>query len=108
MAGMGRILGRSEAATSLAEYEAQDDAFHRAVAEAGENVLLVALFDQLNGVRRAVAWVAVRRTNAKPPADHSSFGEHRRIAAAIADRDADTAWQAMRGHLKSVSARLFP
>lgn len=108
MAAMDRILGRTEAAASWAEYEAQDDAFHRTVAEAGDNALLVALFDQLNGVRRAVAWGAVRRTNAKPPADHSSFAEHRRISAAIADRDAEAAWTGMRDHLKSVSARLFP
>ena len=59
MAGIERILDRSEAAASWAEYEAQDDAFHRAVAEACDNALLVAAFDQLNRVRRAVAWGAV-------------------------------------------------
>ena len=108
MGRMDRILDRCEAAASWAEYEAQDDAFHRAVAEAADNALLVALFDQLNAVRRAVAWGAVSRTSARPPAAHSSFAEHRRIAAAIADREAEAAWAAMRGHLRSVSARLFP
>ena len=108
MGRIDRVLDRSEAAASWAEYEAQDDAFHRAVAEAGDNALLVAMFDQLNRVRRAVAWGAVSRQNAKPPAEHSSFAEHRRIVAAIASRDAEAAWRAMREHLKSVSARLFP
>ena len=108
MARLDRVIDRSEAAASWVEYEAQDDAFHRTVAEAADNALLVALFDQLNGVRRAVAWGAVTRGNVKPPSDHSSFAEHRRIAAAIADRDADRAWGAMREHLKSVAARLFP
>ena len=108
MGRVERVLDRAEAAASWAEYEAQDDAFHRAIADAGDNALLVALFEQLNRVRRAVAWGAVSRSNARPPADHSSFAEHRRIADAIAARDADAAWGAMRAHLKSVSARLFP
>jgi DNA-binding FadR family transcriptional regulator len=108
MARLGRVVDRSENASSWAEYEAQDDAFHRAVAEAGDNALLVALFDQLNRVRRAVTWGSVSRRTSKPPDDHSSFEEHRRIVSAIASRDADAAWMAMREHLKSVSARLFP
>jgi DNA-binding FadR family transcriptional regulator len=108
MARLGRVVDRSENASSWAEYEAQDDAFHRAVGEAGDNALLVALFDQLNRVRRAVTWGAVSRRTSKPPDDHSSFEEHRRIVSAIASRDADAAWMAMREHLKSVSARLFP
>ncbi len=45
-----------EEASSWAEYEVQDDLFHRAIAEASDNILLLSLFDQLNQVRRAVAW----------------------------------------------------
>ncbi len=90
MAGIERILDRSEAAASWAEYEAQDDAFHRAVAEACDNALLVAAFDQLNRVRRAVAWGAVSRKSTKPPADHSSFAEHRDIASAPSARATPT------------------
>lgn len=88
-------------------YEAEDDAFHRAIAEASENVLLLSLFDHLNGVRRAVAWNTVVRTSARPPKDHSSFGEHNRILAAISERNPSAAHAAMRDHLGSVSARLF-
>ena len=107
MTAIERTLDRAEAAASWAEYEAQDDAFHRAVAEAADNALLLAMFDELNGVRRAVAWGAVTRRSARPAPDHSSFVEHRGVAAAIGGRDADGAWRAMRDHLRSVSARLF-
>lgn len=99
---------RARAAASWAEYEAQDDAFHHMVARASDNVLLLSLFDQLNRVRRTVAWGNVERRSTRPPADHTSFAEHEIIAAAIADRDPDRAWSAMRDHLKSVSERLFP
>lgn len=89
------------------EYEAQDDAFHRTVAEATENILLRALFDQLNQVRRAVAWNTVTRKSIRPERDHKSFAEHEEITAAIEARDPAAAHGAMRAHLGSVSARLF-
>lgn len=98
---------RAEAASTWDDYEAQDDAFHRAVAEATGNVLLLSLFDQLNQVRRAVAWNTVTRATPKPPKDHSSFKEHQKITDAIEARNPEAAHAAMRGHLGLVSARLF-
>lgn len=88
-------------------YEEEDDHFHRSIAEATGNVLLLELFDQLNQVRRAVAWNAVIRHSARPPRDHTSFVEHERITGAIAARNPAEAHAAMRDHLGSVSARLF-
>lgn len=88
-------------------YEAEDDLLHRTIAEATGNVLLLELFDQLNQVRRAVAWNSVIRHSNRPPRDHTSFAEHDRIARAIAARNATEAHAAMRAHLGSVSARLF-
>lgn len=98
---------RAASASSWDDYEAQDDAFHRAVAEATGNVLLLSLFDQLNQVRRAVAWNSVERTAPRPPREHSSYSEHDRIIAAIEARDPNAAHAAMRDHIGSVSARLF-
>lgn len=89
------------------EYEAEDDAFHRMVAEATGNILLLSLFDHLNQVRRAVAWNVVVRSSDRPPRDHSSFVQHDEIVAAIEARDPNAAHTAMRTHLGSVSARLF-
>lgn len=104
---MRRAIERSKSATTWKEYEAQDDEFHRAVAEASDNLLLLALFDQLNEVRRAVAWGTVTRQTVRPATDHSSFAEHDAIAEAIANRDPGAAYEAMRRHLRSVSQRLF-
>lgn len=98
---------RTLAASTWADYEAQDDLFHRAVAEASDNVLLLSLFDHLNQVRRSVTRVSVVRDSRRPPPGHSSFLEHERITAAIAARDPDGAQAAMRHHIGSVSARLF-
>lgn len=100
-------LERACAAVSWEEYETQDDLFHRAIAEASDNPLLVGLFDQLNRVRRAVAFGVVTRDTPRPSAEHSSFKEHEEIAAAIEARDRQDAQNAMRKHLTSVSKRLF-
>jgi DNA-binding FadR family transcriptional regulator len=100
-------MQRAQSAPSWGEYERQDDLFHRAIAEASDNLLLLSLFDQLNGVRRAVAWGNVVRDSQRPPSDHSSFGEHEAIAMEIAARRPEGAYEAMRRHLKSVSERLF-
>lgn len=102
-----RAVERAVEAPTWDEYEAEDDALHRTIAEATGNVLLLEFFDQLNHVRRAVAWNTVIRHSARPPRDHSSFGEHERIARAIEARNPAEAHAAMRDHLGSVSARLF-
>ncbi len=94
-------------ASSWADYETHDDLFHRSIALASDNILLLALFDQLNQVRRAVAWGNVVRKSEHPSKKHSSFAEHDRIAQAIESRDPAMAQEAMRRHLRSVSARLF-
>ena len=104
---MRLAIDRSKAATTWNDYEMQDDLFHRTVAEASDNLLLLSLFDQLNEVRRAVAWGSVTRQSVRPSLDHSSFDEHDAIAAAIAGRDPKAAYEAMRAHLSSVSQRLF-
>lgn len=107
IARMRTTLERASAATSWEAYEAQDDLFHRAIAEASDNLLLVGLFDQLNRVRRAVAFGAVTRDTPRPSESHSSFAEHEEIARAIEARDRTGAQDAMRRHLNSVSKRLF-
>lgn len=95
------------AAPTWDEYEASDDDFHLAVAEATGNVLLQSLFEHLNQVRRAVAWRQVIRKTETPPKEHLSFKEHIRILAALETRDPIEAHGAMRDHLKSVANRLF-
>jgi len=102
-----RIKEQAKAARDWAEYEAQDDRFHAAIAEATDNILLMALFEQLNKVRRSVAVSTVIRATDRPPENHSSFAEHDRLCAAIEERDAKAAHDAMWQHINSVSKRLF-
>ncbi len=104
---MRQVLDRSRAASTWDTYESEDDLFHRTLAEASDNMLLLSLFDQLNEVRRAVAWGNVERKTGRPSPDHPSFDQHDAIAAAVERRDPHAAYEAMRAHLRSVSSRLF-
>ena len=87
-------------------YEAWDNKFHRAVAAATHNTVLVSLFDTLNTVRRSTVWGQLRSTTL-PPADHASFHEHDALYEAIAGRDPDLAAECMRIHLRTVRDRVL-
>jgi len=100
-------LAKSRAAANWRQYESWDNRLHRVVAQATGNTLLLALFDTMNAVRRAVAWGRLRQSKPKPAADHHSFTEHADIVAAIAERDRDRAATAMRRHLESVERNLL-
>lgn len=107
MEALRHCLQASEQAPSWRHYESWDNRLHRSIAEASRNTLVLALFDILNAVRRAVAWQRRREPPDRPPRDHHSFAEHRAIVEAIAARDAAGAAEAMRRHLRSVASRLL-
>lgn len=97
---------RARAETTWRRYETADNELHRLIAEAADNRLLLALFDALNAVRRAVVWGVLRSGESRPPADHHSFEEHDRIVAAIERRDLEAARRAMHLHLRAVERKL--
>lgn len=104
---MRRCIQRTHAATTWREYETADNELHRCIARAADNRLLLALFDALNAVRRAVVWGMLRQNRQRPPADHHSFAEHDRIVAAIERRDRAGAGEAMYDHLRAVERSIL-
>lgn len=104
---MAACILRTRSAQTWRQYETADNEFHRLIAQATGNRLLLALFDALNAVRRAVVWGALRSGRQRPPDDHHSFAEHDRIAATIAQRDLPGAAEAMHHHLRAVQKQLI-
>jgi DNA-binding FadR family transcriptional regulator len=104
---MRRCIRRTRDAETWRHYETFDNELHRLIAEATHNRLMLALFDALNTVRRAVVWGRLRQGPVHPPADHHSFAEHDAIVAAIAERDLDGAARAMHVHLRAVERNLI-
>ncbi len=107
VAEMRLCLQRSRAAATWRQYEAWDNRLHRVIGEAAQNVLLLALLDTLNAVRRTVTWGRLRANRERPAPDHHSFGEHEAIVGAIEERDRARARDAMRAHLLNVERNLL-
>jgi DNA-binding FadR family transcriptional regulator len=107
IADMRACLQKSRAAPTWRQYEAWDTRLHRAIAEATQNYLLLALLDTLTAVRRTVTWGRLRTNRDRPKPDHHSFVEHEQIVAAIAERDRARAREAMRQHLEHVERNLL-
>jgi DNA-binding FadR family transcriptional regulator len=107
IAELRRCLTGARAAETWRHYENWDNRLHRAIAEAADNALLLAIFDTLNAVRRTVVWGRLRDERPRPPPDHHSFGEHEAIVAAIEERDLAAAANRMRLHLRHVQALLL-
>lgn len=106
--GLNRSAVKSRSARTWREYEVLDNQFHRIIAEATQNTPLIAMFEQLNALRRAVVWGRLRVRYDHPPKDHHSFMEHDAILEAIGQRDASQSEIGMRQHLQSVTQLLFP
>jgi DNA-binding FadR family transcriptional regulator len=94
-------------AESWRQYEYWDNRLHRTIAQATHNALLLALFDKLNGVRRAVVWSRRRDDAGRPPSTHHSFAEHEAVVQAIVERDHNEAAIRMRQHLSTVQHNLL-
>jgi DNA-binding FadR family transcriptional regulator len=107
IAELRQCMMASRQAQTWRQYENCDNRLHRAVAEAAHNTVLLALFDTLNAVRRAVVWGRLRDKIDRPPPDHHSFKEHELLVRAIEERDMDGAGQAMLRHLSHVQANLL-
>ena len=96
----------SRSAQTWREYETCDNRFHRTVAQSSGSEVLLALFDHLNALRRAVVWTRGRADRDRPPVDHHSFVEHDAVFAAISERRPVEAQNAMFRHLMSVQNQL--
>ena len=102
-----RCIRMQHQAETWRQYENADNSLHRAVAEASNNTVLTALFDQLNAVRRAVVWGRLRDESNRPPLTHHSFSQHELIVKMIQERDHEGAYQEMRNHLMNVRNNLL-
>jgi DNA-binding FadR family transcriptional regulator len=104
---LGACMAAARAAEDWRAYEYCDNRLHRGIAQATANIVLLALFDSLNMIRRTVTWGRQRRSPQRPDPSHHSFTEHERIVEAITNREAGRAADAMRAHLLMVRANLL-
>jgi len=106
---MQRLLERMHNITlnDSDQHELWDSAFHRAIAEAAGNRLMLSLFDAIDAVRREPAWQHLR-VQARTPARLENYDHHHvRLIQHIAARQPVEAAQAMREHLLALQQALL-
>ncbi|EIC85891.1 GntR family transcriptional regulator [Serratia sp. M24T3] len=98
---MWRLLDRMTtlAADDADQIELWDSAFHRAIADAAGNRLLLGLFDAVDAIRRDPSWQAVRDKARNQERLDIYDHHHRRIVEHIAARQPLEAARMMREHL---------
>jgi DNA-binding FadR family transcriptional regulator len=97
----------SRDAKDPASYEKADAAFHRRVAAAARNPLLIAIFEAVLEIASEGSWRHGRETAHCINRQAEYAAAHRRIAAAIAERNPTLAEEAMRAHLSGVQQQLI-
>ena len=105
-----RLLHLAEKTASSSDadgYELWDSALHRAIAEAAGNRLLLAIFDMVDRIRQDTNWQILRERARSKDRLTSYVEQHRRVIAAISQREAHAAERAMREHLEHVRDSLL-
>jgi DNA-binding FadR family transcriptional regulator len=88
------------------EVELWDGAFHRSIAEAAGNRLLLDIFELVETIRKDESW-AVYRGKARTPATAKvAARQHVEISSAIASRSPVKAADLMRDHIRALQQRL--
>ncbi|MDB5840093.1 MAG: transcriptional regulator, GntR family [Herminiimonas sp.] len=104
---MTDCLLKSEAATTLQEFDHWNNELHRAIAEATHNTFFLKILELTNNVRQMGGWGRLRRDSMTPGNRGVYEIQHRAIVQALCDRDAKTARDLMEEHLLEVQANFF-
>lgn len=99
---MSEACHKCRTARDIETYEVWDEAFHRAVATAAHNDLLMSVFNGLNAVRKATVWGHLRRSALRPERRRLYARQHEAIVVAINNRSPQVAERAMWEHLKAL------
>jgi DNA-binding FadR family transcriptional regulator len=101
------LLRECERADTFSSFDAADDAFHQAIADATHNRLVIDLYGAIGAARRRAAWGGLRKKFLTSERRVASRREHRAIVRALKTRDAMQAETAVLNHLREVDIALL-
>ena len=104
---IAHCLNRGGATPDYDGFENWDSAFHRAIAQAAHNGLLLTLFDTMNAARHLPIWGGIKRRTATRERLSRYHADHTLILKALRERDPDAAQYHMREHLINVTNNLL-
>ncbi len=100
-------LRQGEAADTYASFDAADDAFHQAIAEATHNRLVVDVYAAIGAARRRASWGDLRRRFLTAERRIASRREHRAIFSCLTARHVAQAEAAILKHLREINSTLI-
>ncbi|MCD0502811.1 FadR/GntR family transcriptional regulator [Bordetella petrii] len=106
-ARMSVCLERSEAATSIEDFEHWDGELHQAFAIATHNSFFLQILELANRVREQGEWGRLKRNSLTAERRAQYEAQHRAIVAALKDRDAAQARTLLHAHLEQIQQNLF-
>jgi DNA-binding FadR family transcriptional regulator len=89
------------------QWEHWDRAFHLSLIAATHNRLAIGVYDAVIGIRHERPWLKIKQGHTDAVFWKGYQDEHRRIAAALAARDAAAAAEAIRDHLTKVRFKML-
>jgi len=96
-----------DSASGWEQWEHWDRAFHRNLVAATHNRLTIGVYEAVIGVRHERPWLKIKQGHTDAAFWKGYQDEHRRIAAALAARDAPAAAEAIREHLIKVRIKML-
>ena len=96
-----------DSASGWEQWEHWDRAFHRNLVAATHNRLAIGVYDAVISVRHERPWLKIKQGHTDATFWKGYQDEHRRIAAALAARDAPAAAEAIRDHLIRVRIKML-
>ncbi len=102
-----RALAGGATAMTTDEFECWDLAFHRTIAVASHNPLLVRIYGSIEVARRDEIWGNLKRRGDSAERRAARHTEHMKIAEALRARELTAATAAMEDHLGRVAAAML-
>ncbi|MDN7180365.1 FCD domain-containing protein [Caballeronia sp. SEWSISQ10-4 2] len=104
---LGECARRYHRADNFDAYEAADEGFHRAIALATHNPLLISAYEDFMTADAQAEWGSIRQRFLTAERRVASRKEHDKILAAIRSRDSAAAFGAAREHLQYITSALL-
>ena len=89
------------------EFERWDAQFHQRLFAATRNELLTSIHDILQVIRSCNPWIELKRKSFSENRRRDYCEQHGKVVAALENRDADGAAQAMLRHIEAIETALF-
>jgi DNA-binding FadR family transcriptional regulator len=98
---------QASAAQQTDDFEHWDTQFHQRLFAATRNELLASIHDILQVIRSRNAWIELKRKTFSENRRRDYCAQHANVVAALENRDADGAAQAMLRHIEAIEIALF-